>query len=606
MRVYAAAMLDKSSSSNNVKLHRQFASEFKKILHVPSNAISTKELNTFLFFSAKRNSNEPSSNTLQTIEKGPVFALLKKYYTETKISRQEYLRNKQELRETYQIIEDFMREIDVKIIRAFDSHMSKIFKDIPTALFEIQSKSYIVLWDLSEKQEHRIFLSGFTNPVFRVPYSEFSMNLDELLDKLAILNLSSIFLGSTLTRLRDMCNVLERFKLELRETHYKSNDSKLQTKHELFLRILSAKLSTLQDVDKKLYKLFEFFRLTLEQLDSLPFKNDSIVLSQTISQMFTQIITEKTLLSHLKDELLDSQIQLRDYLDESKHEVKTSRTIEEFKRGLFPIAELSVDLFVEAELLNIWSDFFSADLPYFSFPSGVFASEEQKPTETTQENIISVRGLVKNYRIGKTTVYALRGINLDIKAGEFMAIKGNSGAGKTTLLNCMAGLDTPDYGTVLLEGKNLHTMSDSQKSKARLSKMGFIFQNYALLPYFTARENVALPADLAGLSKDLQNRIESLLEAVTITKQAEQFPAQLSGGQMQRVAIARALTNRPSIVFADEPTGDLDSVTGKQVMELLKKFHEETKTTIVVITHEQDIANYAERQIVLEDGLIKN
>jgi len=165
-------------------------------------------------------------------------------------------------------------------------------------------------------------------------------------------------------------------------------------------------------------------------------------------------------------------------------------------------------------------------------------------------------------------------------------------------------VDEPDYGVVFFKGKDLHQYRDSEKSRVRLLEMGFIFQSYALLPHFDTRENVALPADLAGFSKDLKNRIEDLLNGVGISKQAKQYPAQLSGGQLQRVAIARALTNRPKVLFADEPTGDLDSVTGKQVMELIKKFHKETRTTVIVITHEQDIADYAERQIMMEDGKI--
>ena len=219
--------------------------------------------------------------------------------------------------------------------------------------------------------------------------------------------------------------------------------------------------------------------------------------------------------------------------------------------------------------------------------------------------IIAVRGLIKNYNLGRNTVYAIRGVNLDIRKGEFVAIVGSSGAGKTTLLNCMASLDTPDSGVVFFHGKDLHRMKDSEKATLRLHEMGFIFQSYALLPNFTTRENVALPADLVGgLNKEIRDRIELLLKGVGIDLQAKQFPAQLSGGQMQRVAIARALTNQPTVIFADEPTGDLDSVTGIQVMKLLKKFHEVTKTTIVIITHEADIAAYAERQIVMEDGII--
>jgi ABC-type lipoprotein export system ATPase subunit len=297
---------------------------------------------------------------------------------------------------------------------------------------------------------------------------------------------------------------------------------------------------------------------------------------------------------------------VRDYLDEKKNGVKIAESDEEFKLGLFPLAELSTELFVEAELLKMWSDFFGADLPYFNFDACLFDLEVPEIVEASEDAIISVRGLVKNYNLGRTTVYALRGANLDIRKGEFVAIVGNSGAGKTTLLNCMAGLDTPDSGVVLFRGKDLHKMNDIAKSKVRLREMGFIFQSYALLPHFTTVENVALPAVLAGLSRDVKKRIEELLSGVGIDKQAKQYPAQLSGGQMQRVAIARALTNRPTIIFADEPTGDLDSVTGKQVMDLLKKFHEETKTTIVVITHEQEIADYAERQILIEDGVIQS
>ncbi|PWI48099.1 macrolide ABC transporter ATP-binding protein [Candidatus Heimdallarchaeota archaeon B3_Heim] len=256
-------------------------------------------------------------------------------------------------------------------------------------------------------------------------------------------------------------------------------------------------------------------------------------------------------------------------------------------------------------MLKIWSDYFGSDLPFFSFNAQLLSVEETAVEKIDADTIIAVRGLFKNYNLGRNTVYAIRGVNLDIKEGEFVAIVGSSGAGKTTLLNCMASLDSPDHGAVYFRGKDLHKMNDSKKSNVRLREMGFIFQSYALLPHFNTRENVSLPADLAGsLNKKLKKRIEDLLKGVGIDQQAKQFPAQLSGGQMQRVAIARALTNQPTIIFADEPTGDLDSGTGKQVMDLLKKFHEETGTTVVVITHEEDVAAYAQRQILMEDGIV--
>ncbi|UCE15128.1 MAG: ATP-binding cassette domain-containing protein [Candidatus Heimdallarchaeota archaeon] len=336
------------------------------------------------------------------------------------------------------------------------------------------------------------------------------------------------------------------------------------------------------------------------------FESDFSDLNTELARICEDIKVGKDKLHEVDQRIDRCQLCLRDYLDDGINGIITANSTQVFNKALKPLAELSIDLFIEAEILKLWSDFFGSDVPYFSF--NVQLDGDTADTEADQiddDVILAVRGLYKNYNLGRTTVYAIRGVNLDIKAGEFVAIVGSSGAGKTTLLNCMASLDTPDHGTVYFRGKNLHKMKDSEKAEVRLHDMGFIFQSYALLPHFDTRENVTLPANLAGgLSKEIKTRIENLLVGVGISEQAKQFPAQLSGGQMQRVAIARALTNQPAVIFADEPTGDLDSVTGVQVMELLKKFHEETNTTIIVITHEESIANYAQRQILMEDGVI--
>jgi putative ABC transport system ATP-binding protein len=423
-------------------------------------------------------------------------------------------------------------------------------------------------------------------------------------DKLLLANFFSAFLMPTITHLKELNTILERLKEEVEGTHYKTTDLKLQKKLDLFLRILAAKLSALQDLDNLISRIFKLFQIPHEKLTECHFNNGSVELNKKIEQMSSEIKAGETLLLDLSYKITECQIHLRDYQDPTRNGISTLEQTEAFKKALLPIADLSTNLFVEAELLKMWSDFFGTDIPYFRFSKQLFNGKNEETTRVEQNTIIAVRNLAKNYNLGRTTVYALRGVNLDIKEGDFVAIIGSSGAGKTTLLNCMAGLDTPDYGTVLFRGQNLHKMDDTSKSNMRLKDMGFIFQSYALLPHFTAKENIALPADLSGFSRDLKVRIENLLKDVGLSNQARQYPATLSGGQMQRVAIARALTNNPTVVFADEPTGDLDSETGKQVMELLRKFHEETKTTIVVITHSKDVADYAQTKIKMEDGIV--
>jgi len=603
MRIYTAGLIDKSSQSNNVTLQKQLLSNYRKNLGIPGSAITSQELNTFIVLAGQKDDGKIDDETMKKIEKRTHDSFTN-YYINNKSRFQRELKNNPELRETSRIVKDFVKEVNPNLAKILDRRLMKISKDLPNMHCEIQSRSIVILWDIVENQEHRFFLSGFDSPIFKSSTSETEMNMDKLVDKLLFLNFFNIFLKPTLTRLQEMDRVLERLKLGVEGTHYRSKNQKLQAKLELFFRILAAKLSALQDVGSVISRILDLFQVPSTALSQYHLGNDGLDFDAALAETASEIESAEALLIEVQDKLQECQIHLRDYLDEQKNGVKTIDSINDFQIKLLSIAELSIDLFVEAELLKTWKDLFGSDIPYFSFDRQLFNPKHSDALHVADDVILAARGLTKNYNLGKTTVYALRGVNLDIKEGEFVAILGNSGAGKTTLLNCIAGLDTPDYGVVLFRGKNLHELGDSAKSKSRLLEMGFIFQSYTLLPHFNTRENVALPADLAGLSKDLKDRIENLLEGVGIDQQAKQYPATLSGGQMQRVAIARALTNRPAVVFADEPTGDLDSVTGKQVMDLLKKFHEETKTTIIVITHEQDIADYAERKIKMKDGII--
>ncbi len=603
MKVYAAGLIDKPLRVTNAKLRQKLVADCRKTIHASRKAMLSQELNSFIVLFGEKN-GIPEHKIVEEMETGRLYRRFMKYYKNNESKLHQQLKNNQELQETSKIVKDFIKEVDPNLVKHFDFQLKKIIRELPASYREIQLKSYITLWDFQENQQYRFFLSGFDSAVFSGSTAEDNVEVSELVDKLLIANFFAVFLKPTITRLEELDRVLERLKLGVEGTHYKTTDPKLQKKLELFLRILAAKLSALQDIDNLISRIFKLFQAPREMLIPYNLTNGSIELNKTLSEMTSSMQHGKALLLKVHSKVQDCQIHLRDYLDTSKNGIKTIESKDTFKNALLPLAELSTDLFVEAELLKMWSDFFGSDIPYFEFNKQIFTTKNIEVTGIAKDSIIAVRGLSKNYNLGQTTVYALRGVNLEIKEGEFVAILGNSGAGKTTLLNCMAGLDSPDYGVVLFRGENLHKMDDAARSKVRLLEMGFIFQSYALLPHFNTRENVTLPADLAGLSKDLKDRIENLLKGVGLSSQAKQFPATLSGGQMQRVAIARALTNRPAVIFADEPTGDLDSGTGRQVMDLLKKFHEETKTTIIVITHEQDIAEYAERQIVIEDGVL--
>jgi lipoprotein-releasing system ATP-binding protein len=222
------------------------------------------------------------------------------------------------------------------------------------------------------------------------------------------------------------------------------------------------------------------------------------------------------------------------------------------------------------------------------------------------EPLLSARALTKSYTMGRRTLEVLRGVNLDVARGEFLALRGASGAGKSTLLHLIGGLDTPNAGEIHFAGQNLAAFTEDELTHFRRRRVGFVFQAYYLLPELDALENVCLPARVARVSAEQAGaRGRDLLARVGLKDRMEHKPYELSGGEQQRVAIARALINEPELLLADEPTGNLDSHTGGEIIELIKNLRVENKTTLIIATHDARVAAHAERVVELVDGQIK-
>jgi putative ABC transport system ATP-binding protein len=217
--------------------------------------------------------------------------------------------------------------------------------------------------------------------------------------------------------------------------------------------------------------------------------------------------------------------------------------------------------------------------------------------------LIQVHSLTKSIDTGTHRVDILKGIDLTIPRGQFAAIMGPSGSGKSTLLGLLAGLDSPTSGRILLDGEDITNLSEDAMALVRARKLGFVFQAYHLIPTLTAEENVLLPMELAGV-RGGRSRARELLDRVGLADRLDHYPVQLSGGEQQRVALARAFVLRPPILLADEPTGNLDSVNGRIVLDLLLAMNREEGTTLVLVTHEQELAGHADRRIVVRDGLV--
>ncbi len=222
----------------------------------------------------------------------------------------------------------------------------------------------------------------------------------------------------------------------------------------------------------------------------------------------------------------------------------------------------------------------------------------------TNQTVVVADALTRRYGEGESAVDALRGVALEIPRGQFTAVMGPSGSGKSTLMHILAGLDVPTSGTVTIEGQEITAMDDGELTLLRRKHIGFIFQFFNLLPMLTAEENITLPLSLAGEKPD-QAWVDELISKVGLTDRRHHRPSELSGGQQQRVAIARSIVSRPTVLFADEPTGNLDAETGRQIMGVLEKLHRESGQTIVMVTHDRSLARHADRVLVMKDGKLE-
>jgi len=238
-------------------------------------------------------------------------------------------------------------------------------------------------------------------------------------------------------------------------------------------------------------------------------------------------------------------------------------------------------------------------------PAQALAASPEPTAPPAPAPILEARDVTKRYELGRTTVEALRGVSLAVAAGEFVALMGPSGSGKSTLLQLLGGLDQPTSGSIVFEGNDISHLSDSQATRLRRERTGFVFQAFNLIPLLSVRENIELPFTIAGSQKGARDRVRQVIELVELTGKESHRPDQLSAGEQQRVAVARALVTRPSVLLADEPTGNLDYTNSGQLLDALWRSCEDGGQTIVLVTHDARAAAYADRVLVIGDGRIE-
>jgi putative ABC transport system ATP-binding protein len=479
------------------------------------------------------------------------------------------------------------------LFEKYSESKNERFNMIEKGIEEVGAKGGVILWDLPGFEGDKLIQPECV-ATFK-DYPEHSEALVDIIDEVLIANFSRRFLPFSKkliqeaeTEFTELVNISSKF----------SKEDKIPDDLLIPLQTFIGVISGIQEV----LKLFKREVVNIDQISTEAFKylvdlpSDELKEWATIEnpELGNEIVEH---IDSVMEIIVVNKPKLRNLLNGSRELSKELNN---------ELMESMVDMDIISGGLLSWVHRFQQLPSFTTLDEGIAYEELEGETywPKSEDAVIEAQTLFKTFKRGSSYIYALRGVDITINKGEFVVIRGPSGAGKTTLLNMLAGLDVPQRGGVFFMGQDIINMKDKKRSKLRRENFSFIFQSYALIPHLTAFENTKLPLDLAGLSGELVEGVQKLLDDVGIGEYATHKPALLSGGQMQRLGIARALANQPKILFADEPTGDLDEETGLAVMELLKKYHEETGMTIILVTHDEKVAKFATREIFLLDGRV--
>jgi putative ABC transport system ATP-binding protein len=561
---------------NEVNQLDQFKKKLKKtVKQYQAELVSVEEITSFVVFSIElpKEFTQDKNKTKRARNGAPNVILeikksLETIYSNSISSLYDNLtkekQNNKELKETADILakkldlspedkENFNKKLESSI-ENWLQNITQVIRGASLYLwFDFRSHRSIILFN-----EQSLDLEGDKNTL-------------QLLDELVLNHFSKQYLINTKNLLEGFSNNLFRINDGVREI--KQKNSNLVDLLDLLKGKSFEVADNIHDIRRQLARQ----KLVKEQLRTeLKHLADDNVMNLTIYDKELSVkeitdITDKALKA--LDDWFEIIRNIESYDLTTKEKVLSEKIIQQF-----------INLFVKMELMRLWSEFFY-DISYFTFKKGrVFDSPKKSIKETIDTDaVLVVEDIYKTYRLPKSQVYALRGVSFEIKRGEFISIMGPSGAGKTTLVNIITGLDSPDKGAVYLNGKNIALMGDRELTEFRRDEVGLIFQFYQLFGELTAIENVSMPLEMAHIPvKQAREKALEILKIVDLEKFANQYPDKLSGGQQQRVAIARALINNPSILVADQLTGDLDSITGMQIIDYLEKINKEEGATILL------------------------
>ena len=565
--------------------------DLKKIYkkHLRTKKVKKNQLNTFVITEAEIDIH-PARDTRIKVEELTQGAL-KKYADSINELHHKQIQKQRNIKKIY---EKALTTIDrIDLFEEYVSKKQEKYNTIEKQIEIIGREGSVIIWDLPGYEGDKLILPEVVATFEGHPQD--GQSLVDVVDEVLIANFSKQFLPFSDTLMDEVLGVF--ITLEELVTHLKPNNrisNELVPALQTFIGVISGIQEVLKLFTREITKVSETSVSSFEYLKQLPsadlqswVKGKSAILGENIN---TKIEKVMDIIIKIKPRLRDLLISDGDIIE---------KPTDEFLNSM-------IDIDVTSGGLLAWVHRFHQLPSFTSIEEGI--AYEQLEGETfwpmEKDALIEAQRLFKTFTRGSTYIYALRGVSLNIKQGEFIVIQGPSGAGKTTLLNILAGLDTPGRGVVFFDGHDLVNMKDGKRSNLRRDNFSFIFQSYALIPHLTAYENAKLPLDLSGLSDELVEDIQNILDDVGIGEFSDHKPALLSGGQMQRLGIARALANKPKVLFADEPTGDLDEETGMSVMKLLKKYHNETGMTIILVTHDEKVAQFATRKIFLMDGRI--